>query len=55
MHDSRPAERGGQLQGAVFEVPVRVLIRQVPAGPLVHLPEQPGEFFQAQTRSRRRD
>ena len=48
-------ERGRQLDTAVGEVPVRILIRQVPAGPLVHLPEQPGEFFQAQTRSRRRD
>ena len=51
VHDSRPAERGGQFQATVIEVPVRVLVGQVPSSPLVHLPEQRGQLLQPQLRS----
>jgi hypothetical protein len=48
-HNGRhAAERRGQLQAAIVEVPVRVLIGQLGPDPLVHLSEQRGEFLQAQ-------
>jgi hypothetical protein len=37
VHHARVAERGGQFQGAVGEIPIRVLVRQVGPGPLVVL------------------
>ena len=50
------AERDRQLQGAVREVPVRVrvLIRQVAAGPLVHLRDQRRQLLQPQPARRGR-
>ena len=48
VQDPGPADRGGQLHLPVREVPARVLIRQVPAGPHIHLREQAGQVRQAQ-------
>jgi hypothetical protein len=48
MDDARAAERGGQLQGPVAKVPVRVLIGKLGPGPLVHLRDEPCQLLQAQ-------
>ena len=48
VHHAGAADRGGQLHLAVGELPARVLIGQVPAGPHVHLREQPGQVRQPQ-------
>jgi hypothetical protein len=52
VHHAGAAECGRQLQGPVAEVPVRVLIRQLGPGPLVHLREQRRQFLQPQSRGR---
>jgi hypothetical protein len=43
-----PAERGGQLETAVREVPVRVLIGPLGPGPFVHFRGHRGQFVQPQ-------
>ena len=48
VQDPGAADRGGQLHLPVGELPARVLIRQVPAGPHVHLREQPRQVRQPQ-------
>ena len=48
VQDPGPADRGGQLHLPVRELPPRVLIRQVPPGPHVHLGEQAGQVGQPQ-------
>ena len=40
VHHPGPADGGGQLHLAVRELPARVLIRDIPAGPDEHLGEQ---------------
>ena len=48
VHHAGPADRGGQLHLPVRELPARILIRQVPPGPHVHLREQPRQVRQPQ-------
>src|SRR4029077_20215320 len=48
VQDPGAADGGGQLHLPVRELPPRILIRDVAAGPLVHLGEQPGQVGQAQ-------
>ena len=50
VQDPGAADGGGQLHLAVGELPARVLIRQVPAGPHVHLGEQRRQVRQPQAR-----
>ena len=48
VQDPGAADRGGQLHLPVRELPARVLIGQVPAGPHVHLGEQARQVRQPQ-------
>ncbi len=54
VDDPGPTERGGQLETAVLERGVRVLIGQLGAGPFVHLRGQRRQLFRPQPRLRRR-
>ena len=48
VHDPGAADGGGQLHLPVRELPARILIRQVPAGPHEHLREQARQIRQPQ-------
>ena len=53
VHDPGAADGGGQLHLPVRELPARVLIRQVPAGPHEHLREQARQIRQPQASGER--
>jgi hypothetical protein len=53
VHDPGAADRGGELHLPVRELPAPVLIRDIAAGPDVHLGEQRGQVAQPQAAGER--